>query len=235
LEAVVPAFRRFTEHPDNPARLGRHQVHDALAAELEAVVDLLEPIRSVVHEEYEPCWDQGQVGDCTANAALGCLVTAPFGRPGVSFTEQDALALYGLETRIDDSQIPGSYPPDDTGSSGPWSMMALEKQGRIRSWRHTRALHATLRMLNTGPVSIGVPWLRSMFQVDEQFTILVDPASGFAGGHQVCLVANDAEQRRVRVRNSWGTSWADVGHAWLRWDDLGWLLSEGGDAVQPVM
>jgi hypothetical protein len=232
----VQSFRRFTENPAHPYRLGRHQVHDALVRDLEAVVDLLEDIKSVTHEEFVPVWDQGRIGDCTANAAYGCLVTAPFGRPGVHYDENDSVALYELETKLDDSQIPGEYPPDDTGSSGPWSMMALHQLGLIASWRHTRHLHVALRMLNHGPISIGTTWYMSMAEPDADGMLAVDEASGVAGGHQVCVVANDAQNRRVKIRQSWGTDWGiESGHCWLSWSDLEFLLSQGGDVVQPVM
>jgi len=226
-------FRRFTERPDNPYRLGRHQVHDALPAHLAAVEDLFSPIRSASHAEAQPCFDQGQIGSCTANAALGTLVTEPFAVAGRTFTEADAVALYTLETQLDDSQIPGQYPPDDTGSSGAWSMQALQRKGLIRSYRHTTSVHTALRMLARGPISIGVPWYQSMFQVGPDNRIVVNPASGLAGGHQVCVVAVDAEAQTVRIRNSWGTGWADQGHALLSWADLETLFAQGGDAVQP--
>lgn len=232
---MARTFRRFTEDPANPYRLGRHQVHDALPAHLAAVVDQTEPIRDVEHTEFIPPFDQGQIGSCTANAAFGCLVTAPFGTEDVAYDEDDALALYELETKLDDSQIPGSYPPDDTGSTGPWSMQALENKGLIRSFRHTRDLATALRMLNTGPISIGVPWYKSMFTPDASHTIHLDESSGVAGGHQVCIVANDTRARRIRIRNSWGTTWGDGGHAWLSWTDFETLLAAGGDVVQPVM
>jgi len=231
----MPKFRRFTENPDNPYRLGRHQVHDALPAHLAAVVDETAPIRDVEHEEFLPVFDQGQLGSCTANAAYGCLVTAPFGHEGIAYTEDDAVALYELETKLDDSQIPGEYPPDDTGSSGPWSMQALEKKGLIHSFRHTTALATALRLLNGGPISAGVPWYNSQFTPDANSVIHVDESSGLAGGHQVCIVANDVKNKRVKIRNSWGTNWGDNGHAWLSWSDLDKLLKQGGDVVQPVM
>lgn len=229
------AFRRFTEDPANPYRLGRHQVHDALPAFLAADLDETEPIRDVEHTEFLPPFDQGRLGSCTANAALGCLVTAPFGNPDVSYDEDDAVALYELETRLDDTQIPGSYPPDDTGSTGPWSMQALEKKGLIHSFRHTTTLATALRMLNTGPISAGMAWYQSMFTPDAEHTIHIDKLRGLAGGHQVCIVANDTKARRIRIRNSWGTTWGDGGHAWLSWADFETLLQAGGDVVQPVM
>ncbi|GAA3718342.1 C1 family peptidase [Streptomyces tremellae] len=232
---IVPAFRRFTESPDAPYRLGRHQVHDALPPRLAAVVDHTEPIKTVEHEEFVPPFDQGRIGSCTANAALGTLVTAPYGHAGVAYTEDDAVELYELETKLDDSQIPGNYPPDDTGSTGPWSMQALEKRGLIHSFRHARDLATALRMLNTGPISIGVTWYNAMFTPDATNAIHADPSSGIGGGHQVCIVGNDVENKRIRIRNSWGTSWGDNGHAWLSWADFGALLRDGGDVVQPIL
>lgn len=232
----MPAFRYFTEDPANPYRLGRHQVHDALTPELEAVVDLLEPIRDVDHTEFQGVFDQGRIGDCTMNAAYGCLVTAPFGKAGQAEITQDTIVKgYEMETRLDDSQIPGEYPPDDTGSTGAWSMRVLEKLGLIRTWRHCRTLHAALRLLNRGSISVGVPWYQSMFTPDADNTIHVDESSGLAGGHQFTVVANDTKRRRVKIRNSWGLSWGDQGHAWISWDDLDKLLKQGGDVVQPVM
>ena len=123
------------------------------------------------------------------HAALGCLVTAPFATAGVSYTEDDAVALYALETRMDASQIPGEWPPDDTGSTGPWSMLALEKEGRIRRWHHTRNTHTALRLLNTGPISLGVPWFKSMFDPDGTATIHVDDSTE--------LVRTETERRQL--------------------------------------
>lgn len=236
-------FEYHKELAGNPHRLGRHRVWDALEAlpERDAmnIVDVFTPIRTVHHEEFEPVFDQGNLGSCTANAALGTLVAAPFGKEGVSYTEEDAVALYELETKLDDSQIPGEYPPDDTGSTGPWSMMALEKQGKIRSFTHTRSAHHAMLLLNKGPISIGVTWYQSMFTVERlpsgQAAIKVDPNTDVAGGHQVCLVGNDAQSQMVYVRNSWGAGWGDDGHAWLSWADLRFLFANGADCVQPVL
>lgn len=240
----MQTFRYLAERPENPFRLGRHQVHDALLPERDArqlhlpFLDRLLPIKTVVHQETQPVFDQGNLGSCTANAALGCLVTAPFAKVGVTYTEDDAVKLYELETKLDDSQIPGVYPPDDTGSTGPWSMMALEREGKIKSYHHTRSLHTALRLLNHGPISIGVTWYNSMFNVIDQGDvkmIVVDEHSAVAGGHQVCVVADDTTHQRVLIRNSWGDGWGDHGHAWLSWNDLDLLLEEGGDVVQPVV
>lgn len=224
-------FRRFQEDPHNPYRLGRHQIPDAFEP-AKAAAPRQTPIRTVTHTEHVPCFNQGDLGSCTANAALGCLVTEPFWHKGVAFTEDDAVELYKLETQLDDTQIPGEYPPDDTGSTGAWSMQALEKLGQIRSHVHTCNVHTALQLLNDGPISIGVTWFNSMFEPSGD-AISVDLDSGVGGGHQVCLVANNAEKQRALVRNSWGEDWGRDGHAWLAWSDLAVLFYLGGDAVQP--
>ena len=231
----VQAFRYFVEDPDNPNRLGRHQVHDALLPELEAEVDHLEPIVDVEHAEIQEAFDQGDVGDCTMNAAYGTLVCEPFAEPGRTFTQDTIVSGYELETRLDDSQIPGHYPPTDTGSTGAWSMTVLVHLGLIAAWRHTRSLATALRMLLKGPISLGIPWYKSMFTPDGQNVIHVNLASGLAGGHQVCVVGIDVRRKMIKIRNSWGTGWGDNGHCWLSWSDLGLLLKLGGDVVQPVM
>ncbi|MEC3994006.1 C1 family peptidase [Actinacidiphila sp. DG2A-62] len=229
-------FQLIPENPDAPYRTGRHQVHDWLLPEREASVRRGTPILTVTHAELQDPFDQGQVGSCTMNAAYGALVTVPFAKPQQAAIAQSTIQDgYRLETRIDDSQIPGHWEPDDTGSAGPWSMIALEKLGLISSWHHTRSLTTALRLLNSGPISIGVTWYNSMFTLDAKGQLVISEADGIGGGHQVCVTADDAEARRVLIRNSWGTGWGDRGHAWLSWSDLDDLLQDGGDVVQPVM
>lgn len=219
------------------ANLGRHVLHDArsLAYDAADLVATRGPLKTVMHQCTVEPWDQGNVGACTANAALGILVTEPFAVAGRTFTEQDALALYAEETKLDNRQIPGSYPPDDTGSTGVWSMKALKARGFIRGYKHAFTLDTALKLLQQYPVSTGLPWFQSMFDVDADNTIKVDQASGLAGGHQIAIVGIDVDRKAVRVRNSWGTGWADGGYAWLKWSDWEALLRLHGDVVVPVV
>jgi len=221
-----------------PFRLGRHRIHDPASRDFPAdalIADATRPpTTSVQHTQHLPVFDQGKVGSCTANAALGVLQSGSLWE-GEFYTEQDAVNLYELETRLDNHQIPGSYPPDDTGSTGLWSMKALHKLGVIKSYRWAFSTHTVLRLLEQTAVSVGVPWLNSMFDTAPDGVIVVDQRSGVAGGHQVALVGIDVARQLVRVRNSWGTSWGEGGYAWLGWADLNTLLQHGGDAVVPVV
>src|SRR5206468_3322308 len=69
--------------------------------------------------------DQGQLGSCTANAGTGALGTQPFydavGRETLPSTDAAELEKYAVQLYEDATVVdgyPGSYPPDDTGSSG---------------------------------------------------------------------------------------------------------------------
>jgi hypothetical protein len=219
-----------------PYRLGRHVLHDPRSVEYDVrTITRPRPLVTTIHESLVEPWDQGDIGSCTANAALGCLMTKPFHNGSWAFTEVDAQALYRAETRIDDTQIPGSWEPDDTGSTGLWSMKALKAAGYIASYRHAFAFSTVLHALLDGPVSAGLSWYQSMFDVDNNNTIKVDPRSQIVGGHQIALVGLDMQRNAVRVRNSWGTSWADGGYAWLTFDDLQDLLHDSGDITIPVV
>jgi len=225
-----PSARVVTFAHADP-RLGRHLVHDPRSRRF-ALVDTSRPTRPVMHARHCPVWDQGQVGSCTANAALALLITGPDWDGRSSYTEVDAVALYSAETRIDDREIPGHYPPEDTGSAGIYSMRVLRSQGKIASYWHGFSLDAVLAELAHRPVSIGIPWFDSMFDPDPRSgQLVVDRHSGLAGGHQVPLDGIDPSRARVRLTNSWGSGWGIAGTAWLGYDDLGWLLSQGGDAV----
>src|SRR5206468_1945781 len=93
-------------------------------------------------------------------------------------------------------------------------------------------LTAALAELAARPISIGIPWLNSMFEPDPHSGVIpVDRRSGVAGGHQVCLDGVLPELRRVRVANSWGAGWGKGGWGYLSYTDLAWLLGQGGDVV----
>jgi hypothetical protein len=239
----VPEVSRrvVTFHHVDP-RLGRHLVHDDRSRKFALSTAPL-PKVPVLHDRAIPILNQGDLGSCTANAQLGMLASGPFpallkarGIDVTRWTEDDAVSLYEQETSLDDREIPGRYPPEDTGSAGLYACQASRARGWISGYRHAFTTPTALGWLGRQPISIGIPWFNSMFEPDPRSHIVaVNRRSGIAGGHQVCLDGIDPKWSMVRLANSWGTSWGDHGRAWLSFSDLRYLLSQGGDAVTAVV
>lgn len=229
-----------TPHP-----LGRRVEHDPRSLNYAHGVLPKNAIKSVDWTRRAPIFDQGQVGSCTGNAAAGLVATDSATRTGlttVSITgdpnawpvdEELAVEVYKLATTLDN--ITGSYPPDDTGSSGIGAAKALKKLGLATGYTHAFSLDALKSALQTGPVMVGTVWLESMFNVSAA-TGFVDVIhnSPVAGGHEYVISAYNADTKSFRMDNSWGESWGLNGSAWLLDTDVQWLLSQQGDVTVPA-
>lgn len=230
------------EQQSGPYRLGRHVLHDEASKDFEArklIGRRPRPLHTVQHKVEAPIWDQGDIGQCTAEAALGSLMFDQIRKPEWRFNgtgkDSDTLSLYREETRLDDSQIAGSWEPEDTGSTGVWSMKALHKQGLIASYHWAFSLTTVLQLLLDQPVSTGTSWYESMFYPDVEGVLTVDDSKSASGGHQYLLIGLDVEKEQVIGRNSWGPTWGVEGLFRMSFTDYAKLLADNGDAVVPVV
>jgi hypothetical protein len=229
--------------PTRPA-LGRHVEHDPRSLHFAHGVLPKTAIKSVDWTRRVPIFDQGSLGSCTGNAAAGLLGTDSAGRTGQSTVhltgdptawpvdEDLAVEVYKLATALDN--VRGTYPPDDTGSSGIGAAKALKKLGLASAYTHAFSLDAVKSALQNGPVMVGTVWLNSMFDPTSAGNITVDRTSDVAGGHEYVISAYDAGAGQFRIDNSWGESWGIRGSAWITEADLQWLLSQQGDVTVPV-
>ncbi|MFD8805553.1 hypothetical protein [Streptomyces sp. NPDC059597] len=222
-------------------RLGRHVEHDPRSLRYAVGVLPASAIQPVQWQRRAAIFDQGQLGSCTGNAATGLLGTDSAARTGatsvtvngatVAVDEDLAVRVYELATQLD--TITGSYPPDDTGSSGLGAAKALKQLGLATSYTHAFSLTALKSVLQHGPAMIGIVWLNSMFDPHPDGTLPVDRASGVAGGHE--LVVSGWDGARFRLDNSWGSGWGDHGSCWVTEADMQWLLSQQGDVTVPAL
>jgi hypothetical protein len=227
-------------------QLGRHVEHDPRSLQYAHGVLPKTAIKSVDWTRRAPIFDQGQLGSCTGNAAAGLVATDSATRTGqTTVTLSDdpnaprwpvdellAVHVYELATQLDN--IDGSYPPDDTGSSGIGAAKALKKLGLATGYTHAFSLDALKSALQTGPVMVGTVWLESMFDTDSEGYVKVDRKSAVAGGHEYVISAWDAVKKRFRLDNSWSESWGVRGSAWITEADMQWLLSQQGDVTVPA-
>jgi hypothetical protein len=231
--------RHIPEHP-GAGRLGRHVRHDPRSLSFQVTAKALGALTSVRHQRFIPVLDQGDTGSCTGNAALGAvgtggLFTALAGNPGcpsetdAAKDELDAVVLYSAATKLDD--VWGTYPPDDTGSSGLAVAKAAKNKGLISGYRHATSLEAALTALAAQPVIAGINWYDSFDEPADSGLIAIADRADVRGGHEICLDELDAENQVVWFTNSWSESWGQSGRACIGWDDFGRLLDEQGDVT----
>lgn len=220
---------RLEPGTDLPHPLGRHVEHDETSKQFPA------PRLAAGVERHDVRWrsrrppfDQGQLGSCTGNAAAGQLVTSDLrGTYRHLYTEPTAVKIYERATVIDD--FPGSYPPDDTGSSGlAVAKVALERRD-ILSYDHAFGIDWAIDNLMNGSQLWGTRWDNNMFYPDDQG--FVRPGGGTAGGHEYLAIGYVTELNAILYRNSWGP-WGPLGGLFLMHvSDAGALLEDDGDVT----
>lgn len=230
-ETLTEAHTLYVEHfkPSDP-RLGRHVLHDSRSLQYQVEPKDINVLKSVRHQRRTPILDQGQLGSCTGNAAIGCLGTDPFFttvQGKTTFDEAAAVSVYSAATKLD--PYGGTYPPTDTGSDGLSVAKVLVARGLIAGYQHATSLAAVLTALQDKPVIVGIKWLSSMFSTAADGRINV--SGSVEGGHEFELDEIDVENRRVWMDQSWGIKFGLSGRAYFTWDDFGSLLADRGDCT----
>lgn len=235
--------------------LGRHVNHDPQSRRFPyraAWSDLV----PVFHQRHVPIFDQGRLGSCTGNAALGILATGPYwdaepdswhqdgplshiGR--IPWNESGAVTLYSILTANDD--FPGTYPPNDTGSDGLTAAKVLTSLGIVPGYQHTFTLTDALTALQHFPLLVGTEWRDNMFYPNN---VGIIRASGpVDGGHEwivdefvpagrlphVGPYPLSAKSDFIGGTTSWGTSFGLDGRFYLSVPDFGKLLAADGDVI----
>lgn len=213
----------------NP-KLKRHVHHDSESRKYEFSTKGLS-ISNVTHVRHGAILDQGQVGSCTGNAAIGTLQCEPNflslpTSPKYLLSEAGALKLYSDAEIVDGD---GPYPPHDNGSSGLSIAQVLLSAKLISGYQHTFTLDDALKAVSQYPIIVGINWYSTMFNPDPDGR--VHPIGSIAGGHEILCRQIDATNQRIWFDNSWGTSWGVQGRFYLTFADFGTLLSQQGDVT----
>jgi hypothetical protein len=222
----------YTPDPAHPEHgLGRH-IHrpEGFKNRLLSPQDP-ETIQSVTWERMCGVYNQGSVGSCTGNAGAGCMMTKPLFVPGRAFGEATALWIYAEATQFNGT--PGqTYPPNDTGSSGPASAQGLEEMNLVSSYSHAVDLQGALTGLQSAPGSFGISWYTSFDTPLSTGECPLTPGATVRGGHEVEAFQVDTVNERVWFWNSWG-AWGGLGNGtfWLSYATLNSLFAESADAT----
>ncbi|WLT32697.1 hypothetical protein [Geothrix sp. PMB-07] len=208
-------------------RLGRHLHFDDRSWNFP--VRLLKGAAIQTHTWDRPTkpFNQGELGSCTGNGAVGVACTKPYRQAGVRYTEALAKKVYSHATH--DDTIVGAWPPKDTGSTVLGAMKALKQLGLAKGYHWCFSLDDVLKTLSTlGPVEVGVNWYEGFDKPDAKG--LVKVGGSVRGGHAFELLGVDVEKKLVWAINSWGSDWGLEGRFAFSWKDLDRLLHEDGEA-----
>lgn len=218
-------------------RLGRHIEHDPRSLQYPFRAARKADLKSIRHVRHIPIFDQGQLGSCTGNAAVGCLGTGEFWSSvlpilknlNITLDEDFAVDVYSEATKID--PFPGEYPPEDTGSSGLSVAKVLNDKGLISGYTHALSFDDLLAALQERPVIAGTNFYNNMFNPDANGIVTVPDGDSLAGGHEYILDEVDMGRSLIGATNSWGVGWGLSGRFYLPFDLVKRLLAEDGDVT----
>jgi hypothetical protein len=214
------------------ALLGRNKVHDSrsLAFPMRASIDR-STWQSKAIRVYDPVPNPNQtVGCCTGVAKCVQLNAVGNRKAGRMLDMAEALQIYSRNTQID--PWPGSWPPDDTGSSGLASCKSaaeLGLAGTTYEWLFGGADEVVQSVMMGRVISAGTWWHWDMFGPSAGTyggLPIVKPTGGEAGGHQYAIRGYDKTKDLVMGRCWWG-GFRDF---WISRENLDSLLRDGGDA-----
>jgi len=217
------------DHPDN---------RDFMLS-MTAAVGLPVPNQVDWSSKLPPCYDQGQLGSCTANAIAGAIEFVQQSE-GEQFVMPSRLFIYYNERALEGSveSDSGAQIRDGiksvakkgfcTENLWPYDIRKFAVKPSERCYKAALKDRVTdyLRLDHDGPVPLltclasGYPFVFG-FSVYESFEgtggaqagIVPRPGTDAAiGGHAVMAVGYDDSQQRFIVRNSWGPAWGLQGY-----------------------
>jgi hypothetical protein len=209
--------------------LGRVLEHDERSRGFPAKTTAVQ--RTVLWSHTAPVLDQGELGSCTGNALAQCLNTTHFKASRKRYLDEAAAkALYSKATTLDD--VPGAYPPQDTGSSGLAVCKAGVQLGYLSGYQHAFGFDHFIGALQLSPVIVGTNWYQGMYDVDSMG--FITPGGDIAGGHEYLILGVNITGQYVTMLNSWSKGWGRNGRARIRFNDFQRLLNEDGDVTIPL-
>jgi C1A family cysteine protease len=200
-----------------------------------------------------PCYDQGDLGSCTANAIAGAIqfVQGTQSLPSVMpsrlfiyYNERDMEGTVGSDSgaQIRDgikSVVTLGYCPEDdwpydtsqytTKPSDNCYTEALQDQVTVY-YRISNRITDMLHCLASGfPFVFGIAVYESFMNPPGGDVPMPSPGEKLLGGHAILCVGYDQSTRRFKFRNSWGTGWGDgTGHGTIPFEYLE-SVEYGGD------
>lgn len=206
--------------------LGRQMVHDPRSRNF-AVAAPIDKSKWKNHKItiYDPKPNPNQChGECTCVAKCVAFNAEGNRKKGHPLDMTVAHELYHIATSIDPFE--GTWPPDDTGSSGLAACKAAQQLGYGGEYRFVfGGADEVVQLIQMDEVvNCGTWWYADMFNPDAHGVIA--PSGARVGGHEYVARGYDLKKDLVMIRCWWG-QFKDV---WIKREQLNTLLMDGGDA-----
>jgi hypothetical protein len=114
------------------------------------------------------------------------------------------------------------------GTSVRGGVKYLQSVGKVSSYYWGFNLTTLINsVLNLGPVVVGTNWYNGMFYPNRNGLIKI--SGRIAGGHAYVINGVNTVTKLFRIKNSWGQSWGQSGHAYISFTDMQRLIRERGE------
>lgn len=139
--------------------------------------------------------------------------------------------IWPLGSIYHEAQMVDEWPGENyDGTSVRAGAKVLQAHGFIQQYRWAFNLQDMINtVLTTSPIVFGSLWYEQMFDPDENYIVHI--GGEVAGGHAYLLNGVNVKTGFFRIKNSWGRSWGNRGHAYISFDDVNRLLGEDGEAA----
>jgi hypothetical protein len=171
--------------------------------------------------------DQGDTPQCVGYAWAHFIEDGPIIHTG-THPVVSPVTIYNEAQKLD----PWANTPHD-GTTVRAGAAYLKNASKISSylWAYDVAT-LTNTVLNVGPVVVGTNWYYNMFFPDK--TGLIKVSGYLVGGHAYVINGVDTRAQRFRIKNSWGKSWGQNGHAYISFNDMTRLIRERGEVCLAI-
>ena len=166
--------------------------------------------------------NQGNTPQCVGYAWAHWIADGPIIHSGVQPPVNPTI-IYREAQKVDE-WIGENY----AGTSVRGGAKYLKTSGKISSYLWAFDINTLINtVLNVGPVVVGTNWYNGMFYPDK--TGLIRITGRLAGGHAYVINGVDTRTQRFRIKNSWGKTWGQSGHAYISYTDMTRLIRENGE------